>query len=252
MKKFQAVSALRSSKGFTLIELMMVVTIIGLLASFGIPRYIGYMEKARIARSIAEIRYFEREIQAYYIDNEKYPDSLLALGRSFNNLVDPWGNQYQYLLIVGTKWARNGGGGGTYYARGSGSSGMVTAAAGSGGGFWSGSWFVSEAWAQASPPTPPTDPGNSGSAGGSPPTDPGNSGNAGGSPPTDPGNSGNAGGGPSAKPRKDRFLVPINSDYDLYSMGPDGQSNEPLTVPVSKDDIIRASDGAYVGVADNF
>ena len=59
--------SLRSSKGYTLIELMTIVVIVGLLASFAIPRYEGYIEKARIARCIAEIRYFEREIQTYYI-----------------------------------------------------------------------------------------------------------------------------------------------------------------------------------------
>lgn len=49
--------------------------------------------------------------------------------------------------------------------------------------------------------------------------------------------------------RKDRFLVPLNSDFDLYSMGPDGQSKPPLTAAVSKDDIIRANDGQFVGPA---
>ena len=52
--------------------------------------------------------------------------------------------------------------------------------------------------------------------------------------------------------RKDRRLVPINSDYDLYSKGKDGQSRAPLTVPVSKDDVIRASNGAFIGVAADF
>jgi general secretion pathway protein G len=49
--------------------------------------------------------------------------------------------------------------------------------------------------------------------------------------------------------RKDRFLVPINSDYDLYSLGPDGQSMPPLTAKASRDDIIRANDGSYIGLA---
>lgn len=49
--------------------------------------------------------------------------------------------------------------------------------------------------------------------------------------------------------RKDRFLVPINSRYDLYSMGKDGQSKPPLTAPMSWDDIVRANDGAFVGLA---
>lgn len=49
--------------------------------------------------------------------------------------------------------------------------------------------------------------------------------------------------------RKDRFIVPINTDYDLYSMGKDGQSAAPLTAARSRDDIIRANDGAYIGPA---
>jgi general secretion pathway protein G len=52
--------------------------------------------------------------------------------------------------------------------------------------------------------------------------------------------------------RKDRFLVPLNSDYDLYSMGPDGKSSSPLTAQASKDDIIRAADGNYIGLASQF
>ena len=52
--------------------------------------------------------------------------------------------------------------------------------------------------------------------------------------------------------RKDRFLVPLNSDYDLYSMGADGTSVSPITAKPSQDDIIRASDGSYVGLASQF
>ena len=51
------------------------------------------------------------------------------------------------------------------------------------------------------------------------------------------------------KMRKDRFLVPINSTYDLYSMGPDRKSTSPLTAKASRDDIIRANDGEYIGPA---
>jgi general secretion pathway protein G len=52
--------------------------------------------------------------------------------------------------------------------------------------------------------------------------------------------------------RKDRFLVPLNSDYDLYSDGRDGQSVSPITAKASQDDIIRASDGSYTGLASDF
>ena len=54
------------------------------------------------------------------------------------------------------------------------------------------------------------------------------------------------------KMRKDRFLVPLNSDFDLYSMGPDGESVPPLTAAQSRDDIIRANDGGYVGLASDY
>jgi general secretion pathway protein G len=54
---------------------------------------------------------------------------------------------------------------------------------------------------------------------------------------------------PKGKWRKDKFLVPINSTYDLWSMGPDGESLAPLVTPVSKDDIIRANDGLFIGRA---
>ena len=52
--------------------------------------------------------------------------------------------------------------------------------------------------------------------------------------------------------RKDRFLVPINTDYDLYSLGKDGKSASPLTAKISHDDIIRANNGAYFGLAANY
>lgn len=52
--------------------------------------------------------------------------------------------------------------------------------------------------------------------------------------------------------RKDRFLVPLNSDYDLYSNGPDGESRPPLTSGAGRDDILRANDGAYVGPASKY
>lgn len=54
------------------------------------------------------------------------------------------------------------------------------------------------------------------------------------------------------KQRKDHNLVPLNTDYDLYSSGPDGQSVSPLTAKASRDDIIRANNGGYVGTATDY
>lgn len=52
--------------------------------------------------------------------------------------------------------------------------------------------------------------------------------------------------------RKDGSTHPINTTYDLYSMGKDGLTNEPLTALESHDDIVRANDGTYVGLGNEF
>jgi len=52
--------------------------------------------------------------------------------------------------------------------------------------------------------------------------------------------------------RKDHNLVPLNTDYDLYSSGKDGQSSAPLTAKASLDDIVRANNGGFVGLASNY
>lgn len=54
------------------------------------------------------------------------------------------------------------------------------------------------------------------------------------------------------KARKDRFLVPINTYFDLYSLGPDGDSRAPLQNPVSLDDVVRANDGQFYGLGREF
>ena len=57
---------------------------------------------------------------------------------------------------------------------------------------------------------------------------------------------------PSGQWRKDYALVPINTDFDLYSMGRDGASQPPLTSSASRDDIVRANDGQYIGLASGY
>ena len=52
--------------------------------------------------------------------------------------------------------------------------------------------------------------------------------------------------------RKDKNLVPINSDYDLYSSGPDRKSASPLTAKISQDDIVRGRNGAFIGYATDY
>lgn len=52
--------------------------------------------------------------------------------------------------------------------------------------------------------------------------------------------------------RKDKNLVPINSDYDLYSKGRDKASKPPLSAQSSKDDVVRANNGGFIGIATNY
>jgi general secretion pathway protein G len=52
--------------------------------------------------------------------------------------------------------------------------------------------------------------------------------------------------------RKDRWLVPLNSDFDLYSKGKDKKSQPPLTALASWDDVVRAGNGSYIGLGKEY
>lgn len=59
--------------------------------------------------------------------------------------------------------------------------------------------------------------------------------------------------GPGKGPfRKDGKLNPLNSDFDLYSIGKDGDSAGPLSAKKSRDDIVRANNGAFVGLGEEY
>lgn len=54
------------------------------------------------------------------------------------------------------------------------------------------------------------------------------------------------------KARKNKNLVPINSEFDLYSKGKDGATASALTAKTSRDDVILANDGRFIGLASNY
>lgn len=105
MKKKEQINHLSRRSGFTLIEIILVVVIIGILAGIAIPKLGGKSEKAMIAQAQANITALSMAIQEYEIMNGDYPASLDALldeskgGPYMEKKViptDPWGNPYQY------------------------------------------------------------------------------------------------------------------------------------------------------------
>lgn len=62
----------------------------------------------------------------------------------------------------------------------------------------------------------------------------------------------NMAGASTGQVRKDKSLHPLNTDYDLYSKGADGDSALPLTSSKSQDDIVRANNGGFVGLGKDY
>ncbi len=148
----------KEQSGFTTLELMVALVLVGILVTIALPAYNGAVLKARITQATNDIVRIEAAIERYFT-NGGLPANLTELG--MDGLIDPWGNSYQYLNIEALK---------------------------------------------------------------------------------------NPGVG---KVRKDHNLIPVNKDYDLYSMGEDGRSVSPLTSQLSRDDIVRAGNGGYVGLAED-
>lgn len=101
----------RLSNGFTLLELLVVVAIIGLLAAYVGPRYFSQLGKSESAVAKAQIEAFAKALDNYRLDVGRYPTTeqgLAALGASTGSKkwngpylakelpVDPWGNPYRY------------------------------------------------------------------------------------------------------------------------------------------------------------
>ena len=169
------------TRGFTLAELMVVITIIGILSFIGVSVYKHFIDSARNTRAVAEIRMFEKEIMNFLNDTERLPDAFAELGRGV--ALDPWKNDYQYINFDTSSGAED--------------NRRTKGAKGKGKG-------------------------------------------------KDKGKDKGKGKGKGKGLEKGS---PLNTDYDLYSMGKDGMSEPALTDDVSKDDIIRADDGGYTGLA---
>jgi len=99
--------------GFTLIEIMVVVVIIGLLAALVAPALIGNIDRAQVNRAMADIRSIETALNLYRLDNFRYPSTDQGLDALVSNPgeaaapnwkaylrslpSDPWNQPYQYV-----------------------------------------------------------------------------------------------------------------------------------------------------------
>jgi general secretion pathway protein G len=105
----------QAQEGFTLIEIMVVIAIIGLLATLVVQSLRGATDKAKRTKAMADIAELKTALDRYYIDNGSYPTSDQGLNALVNppssgNIpanyeeggyirripADPWGNQYAY------------------------------------------------------------------------------------------------------------------------------------------------------------
>jgi general secretion pathway protein G len=90
-----------NQRGFTLLELLVVIVIIGLLAGYVAPRYFSQVGKSEIQVAKAQIESFEKALDQYRLDNRRYPTSqegLEAIRPYLKKAVpnDPWGRPYVY------------------------------------------------------------------------------------------------------------------------------------------------------------
>lgn len=102
----------RLSKGFTLLELLVVLVILGLLAAYVGPRYFGQLGKAEVKTAQAQLDAFKKALDTYRLDVGRYPSTEQGLAALVTRPAnepkwqgpyldktppsDPWGRSYQY------------------------------------------------------------------------------------------------------------------------------------------------------------
>ena len=97
------------ARGFTLVELLLVLVILALIAGLALPRLIGTGEKARASAAGSQISRLSMAVETFYLDTGTVPDALSELVTEpggvngwngpyvkLSSLKDPWGREYQF------------------------------------------------------------------------------------------------------------------------------------------------------------
>lgn len=262
--------------GFTLLELMIVVTILGIVASIGVPQYNSALRVARVGKSRHDLVTISHLIDSYAASHEGHlPLTLHQIG--YGGRRDPWGTPYCYLNYAdgtgdGLEWAvaaglvdpaafisrgeprpRDGGGGGPAL-------GVVPAAVRR--------TMIAARAREAAAPQGPVVVEAEGPVGRDAVADANtllrtvaekvareitlaetesfvSTARAGGV--------GMYAEVPVAVTRRrDQYMFPLNTDYDLFSLGPNAQTSVSLGEGVGLDDVIRANNGGFFGVAADY
>lgn len=254
----------RAAHGFTLLELMIVMAILSIIASMGVPQYLSALRIARIGKARHELVTIANAIAAYQGSNGGHlPLTLYQVG--FGGRLDPWGLPYCYLNYGdgtgdGLEWAIKAG---LVDPSAVVKVAMGAAARGAPGPRLAG--FQLPFLAPQSPGGPvPQEPGRG-------PVD---------LVPADRidvtkivssvvrpiapdevvGLTGSLVSGATifttvpidSTRRRDRYLFPLNTDYDLFSLGPNGLTSVSLGEGLSQDDVIRANNGGFFGTASEY
>ncbi len=251
-----------AARGFTLLELMIVVSILSIIASIGVPQYLSALRTARIGKAKHELVTISHAIEAFLgTSGGRLPLTLHQVG--FGGRLDPWGVPYCYLNYAdgtgdGLQWAIDaglvdpsaftapppsgggGGGGGGMTPKRLGVVARVRLAPQGLDG--DAATKLLEATTKAT--TIAADLGRVVSA------DELESLVV--SIASNPDFGMFSGVETETTRRRDRYMFPLNTDYDLFSLGPDRRTSVSLGEKVGLDDVIRANNGGFFGVAADY
>ncbi len=220
----------RESAGFTLVELMIAISVIAILSTIALPMYQDALTTARTQKAVMELKTISTSVDTFRQANiMRLPITLYQVG--FGGRRDPWGTPYCYLNYEagtgdGLEWAIR-----TGLVNPSAILRRPAAGAPVAGPSTIGGFFLHEVLGPEAPGVAPVE--------GAPA-------------PVVVERTVHINVAVDSVRRRDRYAFPLNTDYDLFSIGPDRSSATSIGHALSQDDVIRANDGGFFGRASKY